>query len=94
MIGVPGAGKSWIIGKIKTWIDIRLKITDLPYFSSESYTLNLIGATDPVTEKAQESIAKISEGKLEYLQPSLLVELLPVSLKDSLYIMDSPFQSR
>lgn len=41
MIGVPGAGKSWIIGKIRTWIDIRLKITDLPYFSSESYILNL-----------------------------------------------------
>lgn len=61
MIGVPGAVKSWVIGRIRTWIDIRLKENDVPHFSSESKVLSLHEVKDPVTGNVQESIKLIPE---------------------------------
>lgn len=46
MIGVPGAGKSWIISKIRTWCSIRLQPQDV---STVSYEKNISSHHDPVS---------------------------------------------
>ena len=61
-IGVPGAVKSWVSGKLRKWGDLRLNKDDPPYTSSQFAALCIEQSLDPVTENLQKSIKGLPEG--------------------------------
>ena len=65
VIGVPGAGKSWIISQIRTWCEIRLKHTTQPHHAIEKHLLHVGAAQelpDPVTSYVTKCLIHETDG--------------------------------
>lgn len=61
MIGVPGAGKLWVVRKIRTWIDIVF-LPSGPFTSFEYNELNQETIAEEVSENFGESIKEFPKG--------------------------------
>ena len=72
VLGVPGAGKSWVISQIRKWCGLRIPINTQPLHSLETIMVNHIhsndSAIDPVTMHCARFTKESEDGHMEESQ--------------------------